>query len=91
MHTVKVLAAGFALLAVCLLVGRGFGTGPVSSGLALGAKIFLPLWFVASAINMWIGVTKAGYSVADEAKVFILVFGVPAAVALLVWWRFARG
>jgi hypothetical protein len=41
-------------------------------------------------VNMWLGVAKAGYSVADEAPVFLLVFAVPAAVALLVWWRVAR-
>ena len=84
MHTLKVIAVGFALLAACLLVGRSVG------GLALGAKIFLPLWLVGAAINMWIGVSKAGYSIADEAPVFALVFAVPATVAALVWWRTVR-
>ena len=36
---------------------------------------------------MWIGVTRAGYSVAEEAPIFLLVFAVPAAMALLVLWR----
>lgn len=89
MHTIKVVAAGFALLAACLLLGRALGQP--GSGLVLGAKAFLPLWFVGAAINMWIGVSRAGYSVSDEAPVFLVVFGIPAAVALLVIWRTARG
>jgi hypothetical protein len=72
-HTVKVIAGGFVLLALCALIGR-----------ASGAKLFIPLWLVAAGINMWIGVTRAGYSVAEEAPIFLLVFAVPAVVALLL-------
>jgi len=79
-HTVKVIACGFVLLTLCLVFGR-----------AAGAKLFLPLWLVAAAVNLWIGVSRAGYSVADEAPVFLLVFGVPAAVALVALWQMAKG
>ncbi|MFL5605317.1 MAG: hypothetical protein ACJ8AD_02605 [Gemmatimonadaceae bacterium] len=88
MHTLKVIAAGFVLLAACLLVGRAFGATP-SAGLVLGAKVFLPLWLLGAAINLWVGVSRAGYTVADEAPVFLGVFAAPALVALLVWWRFS--
>jgi hypothetical protein len=40
---------------------------------------------------MWLGVSKAGYSVAEEAPAFVMVFGIPAAIALLVYWRVSRG
>ena len=36
---------------------------------------------------MWVGVTRAGYSVAEEAPIFLVVFVVPAAVALFILWR----
>ena len=49
------------------------------------------LWLVAAGINMWVGVSKAGYSVAEEAPIFLVVFAVPTAVALLVLWRATRG
>jgi hypothetical protein len=75
-HTIKVILGGLALLAFCVLIGR-----------ADGAKLFIPLWLVGAGIKMWIGVTRAGYSVAEEAPIFLLVFAVPAAVALLVLWR----
>jgi hypothetical protein len=38
---------------------------------------------------MWLGVSRAGYSVTEEAPVFLVVLGVPAAVAAVLWWRFA--
>jgi hypothetical protein len=91
MHTIKVIAIGIALLGICLLVGRLIGGPGQAASLATAAKIFLPLWLIGAGINMWIGVSKAGYSVADEAPVFALVFAVPAAMALLVWWRLSRG
>jgi hypothetical protein len=75
-HTVKVVACGLVLLTLCLVFGR-----------TAGAKLFLPLWLVAAAVNMWIGVARAGYSVAEEAPVFLLVFGIPAAVALVALWQ----
>jgi hypothetical protein len=85
MHTLKVIAGGILLLAVCLLAGRWLGATP-AAGMATAVKVFVPLWFVAAAVNLWIGVTRAGYSFADEAPVFGIVFAVPVAVALLVWW-----
>ncbi len=39
---------------------------------------------------MWVGVAKAGYSLAEEAPIFVVVFAVPVAVALLVLWWLSR-
>ncbi|HET8622261.1 MAG TPA: hypothetical protein VFM14_01735 [Gemmatimonadales bacterium] len=49
------IAGGFALLAVCLAVARGL-SGPGPAAMVSAAKAFLPLWLVAAAVNMWIGV-----------------------------------
>jgi hypothetical protein len=86
MHTIKVIGGGFVLLTLCLVVGRLTGGPAHAAAVATAAKVFLPLWFAIAAFNMWIGVTKAGYSVADEAPVFAVVFSVPAVAALIVWW-----
>lgn len=83
MHTVIVLLIGFALLGACALVGRVVGGTP---GIAMAALAFLPLWLIGAAINLYIGVTKAGYSVAEETPIFLLVFAIPAAAALVAWW-----
>ena len=90
-HTVKVIAGGFVLLALCLLIGRWIGgPPPAAAGLATAAKVFIPLWLIAAGINLWVGVAKAGYSVAEEAPIFLVVFAVPAAVALLLLWWLSR-
>jgi hypothetical protein len=39
---------------------------------------------------MWLGVTRAGYSVVEELPFFFVVFLVPAVPALVVWWRCSR-
>jgi len=91
MHTVKVIAGGLVLLAACLVIGRWVGGAAPAVGLVKAVKVFVPLWLVAAGINMWVGVAKAGYSVAEEAPIFLVVFAVPTAVALFVWWRVTRG
>jgi hypothetical protein len=81
MHTIKVLAVGFVLLGIFVMIGRAVGHG------SRAALSFLPLWLTIAALNLWYGVAKAGYSLADEFPIFLLVFAVPSAVALLVWWK----
>ena len=90
-HTIKVIAGGIVLLALCLLVGRWIGGPSPALGVVKAAKLFVPLWFIAAGVNMWIGVSKAGYSVAEEAPIFLVVFAVPAAVALWVSWKLSQG
>jgi hypothetical protein len=91
MHTIKIIAGGLVLLALLLLLGRWLGGTAPGAGLATAAKLFIPLWLIAAGINMWIGVSKAGYSIAEEAPVFLVVFAVPAVAALLLLWRLSRG
>jgi len=55
------------------------------------ARWFIPVWLIGAGINMYIGVAKAGYSVAEEAPIFLLVFAVPAIVAALIAWTLSRG
>lgn len=90
MHTIKIIAAGFALLIVTLLVGRWLGQPP-AAGMATAVKVFFPLWLIGAGINLWVGVSKAGYTVREEAPIFLVVFGVPALAAAIVLWRVQRG
>lgn len=89
MHTVKVIGAGFALLGVLLLLAprlSASGNNPI----AFAVKIFLPLWLVVSLINMAIGINRAGYTLAQESPILLVVFGVPALAAWLIRWRFGK-
>lgn len=82
MHTLKVILIGLALLGLCLLAGRLTG---LTRGAARAALIFVLLWFIGSAINLYLGVKTAGYSISEELPVFLVVFAVPALIALIIW------
>jgi hypothetical protein len=90
-HTVKVIAGGFVLLAVCLLIGYYVGRPTHAAGLIWAIKVFIPLWLCCAAINLWFGVSKAGYSVTEEIPYFLVVFAIPAVLAVFLWWKVARG
>ena len=68
MHTVMVLGGGFALLTAMIVLGRALGAKTSSAALA-----FVPVWFIAAGANMWVGVTRAGYSVAEDRRAGHLV------------------
>ncbi len=79
MHTVMMLGGGLLLLAMCLLLGHWRNV------IGTAALYFVPLWFIVAAVNMWIGVTKAGYTFLQEVPFFLLVFLPLALSALLIW------
>lgn len=88
MHMAMVIGGGIVLLGLFLLFGKLWGGA--ASDLALAAKLFMPLWLVVTLVNMWVGVTKAGYSLRDELPILFIVFAVPAALARIAIWKFAR-
>lgn len=85
MHTIMVVAGGLVLLALMAMAGK-------VTGLDVGRTLlwFIPVWLVCAALNMWVGVSRAGYTVAQEFPIFLLVFAVPAVIAFFLHWRFAR-
>jgi len=89
-HTVKVVAGGLVLLAACLLIGYHVGRPTPAAGLIAAIKVFIPLWFCVAGINMWVGVSKAGYSVTEEVPYFLAVFAAPVVLALFLWWKVGR-
>lgn len=87
MHTLKLIAAGFALLGALHFLARRLKLGG-GDPTGLAVKLFLPLWLVASLVNLWIGVDRAGYTLLQEMPFFSLVFGLPAAFAILLFLKF---
>ncbi len=85
MRTAIILGIGLLLSGVCLGAGWLWG-GAIR--LRAAALLFVAVWFVATAANLYVGVTRAGYSFREELPIFLLLFGVPAAVALLLRSRF---
>jgi hypothetical protein len=86
MRTLIFIVGGFLLLATCLGMARLLSNG-LADAMRVATIAFVALWFVIAAANMWTGVAKAGYSVAEELPVFLLIFGLPAAAAVFVKWK----
>ena len=87
MRTVIIIAAGFALWGTCLGVAR-LVAGSSASSMTTATVAFLVIWLVAAAANMWIGVSQAGYSFREELPIFLVIFLLPAAAAILAKWKF---
>ena len=87
MRTLLFLVVGLLLLAACLLLGRLFA-GSYPSATELATIAFISLWLAIAGANLWVGVAKAGYTITDELPIFLLVFGVPALIAVVVKVKF---
>jgi hypothetical protein len=86
-RTVIIIFGGLVLWAACLGIAKLLaGSSNLSTTAATAA--FVALWLVAAASNMWIGVSQAGYSFKEELPIFLLIFLLPAAVAIFVKWKF---
>lgn len=89
MHTFYVIAGGLLLLGIFVLFARALSdVRRRARGRLLLA--FIPVWLACAAFNMWVGVSRAGYSVGDELPIFVVVFAVPAGLAAWLWRRLVR-
>ncbi|MGQ1215117.1 hypothetical protein ACT4Z6_10650 [Acinetobacter baumannii] len=88
MHMAMVIGGGIILLGLFLFFGKLWGVE--APQYVCAAKAFIPVWLVISLVNMWVGVTKAGYSVSQELPILLIVFAVPAIVAGLVIWQLMK-
>ena len=87
MRTALFLTSGLLLMASALIVAKLFSQHvPAAPNWALA--LALSVWLAVTGANLWIGVSKAGYSIAEELPILLLLFAVPAAAAVLVRWRF---
>lgn len=81
MHMLMMTVIGLSLLAAFWFVGRLLNRR-AGRTVINGPRVFLPVWAAASFYNGYVGVTKAGYSVQAELLVHVVVFGLPAAIAI---------
>jgi hypothetical protein len=87
MRTAIIIVGGLVLLGLFALVGARFAGG--TPAMVAAVKIFIPVWLVVALVNMWVGVSRAGYSVAEEFPIFLFIFVIPAAVAAFIWWKYS--
>ena len=86
MRTVIIIVGGLVLWAICLGIAK-FLTNAGATSTTIATAAFVAIWFVAAAANMWIGVSQAGYSFREELPIFLLIFLLPAVVAVFVNWK----
>ena len=86
MRTLLFLIVGFLLLAASMLLGKLFSSNYPGATFA-ATLIFVVLWLGISGANLWVGVAKAGYTLNEEFPIFLLIFGAPTIVAILLKWR----
>ena len=87
MRTAMILTAGILLLAAAVIFGRLF-VQYYSNAMSWAIGVFLTLWLVATGFNLWVGVNKAGYSVGEELPIMLLLYLLPAGLAVLIRWKF---
>jgi len=86
MRTLIILCCGFGVWLACL--GAAYLFAGTSAPRAWATTIvFAVLWFLVAATNMWIGVTKAGYTFMEELPIFLLIFLLPVAIAVFIKWK----
>lgn len=87
MRTLIIMAIGYLTWALCLGVAKLFANASAAS-VRRATTIFVVIWILAAATNMWIGVARAGYAFSDELPVFLLIVLLPVSTAILVKWKF---
>jgi len=85
-RTLWFLASGFCLLASTLILARLFSAN-FQSAPRVAMAAFAIVWLLATGFNMWVGVHKAGYAFTEELPVFLMLFTLPVASALLINWK----
>lgn len=86
MRTLLFLLSGYLLLALFYLVSKLFShrTPAISHW---GPWPFIVLWLGVALANLLGGVLQAGYGVAEELPIMLLIFLPPAALAFYLWRR----
>lgn len=88
MRTAMILSVGLLLLAAVVIFSRLF-TQYYANAATWAVGSFLVIWLIATGFNLWVGVSKAGYSVGEELPIMLVLFGVPAIAAILIRWKFS--
>ncbi|ANG98756.1 hypothetical protein A8A54_19335 [Brucella pseudogrignonensis] len=82
MHTIAIVICGFVLLGLFVAFGWLWHIEAVPSASMI--HLFIGAWIVISIVNLWIGVTTAGYPLTEELFILPQVALPPIAAAIFV-------
>ena len=83
MHIVIVTVIGLVVLAAFF-----FGANLIGRSGSSGASVFIWVWLAAAIGNGVFGVVRAGIPVLNEVGAFIPIYGIPAAIAWYLAFRY---
>ncbi len=86
MHILMVVGFGLVVLAAFY-----FGAGLFQRSGRTGALVFIWVWLAASLLNGAVGVFRPGIPVLNEIGAFVLIFGIPAALAWYLAYKHGAG
>ena len=81
MRTALIIVGG--LLAWGVFVAAAKVSPNPARAIGTATIAFVGGWFLVAAINMYFGVARAGYAFREELPIFLVIFLVPAIVAVL--------
>jgi hypothetical protein len=83
-RTAIIIGCGVLLWAGCLAAAKiVLGDGSLTAA----TIVFVVIWFIVASVNLWIGVSRAGYAFTEELPIFLVVFLLPVILAVLVKWK----
>ena len=87
MRTALIILGGFVVWGVFVAAAKMSSNPARAVGTATMA--FVAVWFLVAAVNMYFGVTRAGYAFREELPIFFVIWLVPAIVAVVAqrWLR----
>jgi hypothetical protein len=86
MRTAIIIACGFFTWGACLAAAK-FLSGATAASLTVATLVFVVIWFAVAALNLWAGVSKAGYAFSEELPIFLVIFLLPSVVAVVARWK----
>jgi len=86
MHIVVVVVIGLIVLTAFF-----FGASLIGRGGPAGAFVFIWVWLVIAVGNGMYGVMRVGIPLLNEIGAFVPIFGVPAAAAWYLAFRYGAG
>jgi hypothetical protein len=87
MRTALIILGGLLVWGVFVVAAKAAPSPAKALGTATIA--FVGAWFSVAAINMYFGVARAGYAFREELPIFLVIWLVPAIVAVVAlrWLR----
>jgi hypothetical protein len=81
MRTALIILGGFVVWGIFVAAAKMSGNSP--RGIGAATIVFVIGWFLVAAVNMYFGVAKAGYAFREELPIFLVIWLVPAIVAVV--------